>query len=313
MFDIIPDIHGHADKLDGLLETLGWTRSPAGWRNDEPGREIVFLGDFIDRGPENRRVVSTVRSLVESGKARAVLGNHELNAVHFHTEDRGPAGGYLRPHSEKNLRQHGSFLAELPVGTAETRAVIDWFKTLPLYIETPEFRAVHACWNEGVITHLMAATQTGVLSEEQWIRAAYPGDTVFEWAEITTKGPEVVLPDGYRFFDKDGTERRHVRVKWWQDGPTTWPEIAMSVPDPAALPTSPVPQKVCELSYPATAKPVFFGHYWLTGNPVLQAPNALCLDYSAGKEGPLLAYRWHSGQLSMERIIGISCCARGQQ
>ena len=57
-------------------------------------------------------------------------------------------------------------------------------------------------------------------------------------------------------------------------------------------------------AYPASAKPVFFGHYWLTGEPVLQSPNALCLDYSAGKDGPLVAYRWEDGEeaLSLERV-----------
>jgi hypothetical protein len=37
------------------------------------------------------------------------------------------------------------------------------------------------------------------------------------------------------------------------------------------------------------AKPVFFGHYWLPGPPELELPNALCLDFSAGKDGPLAA------------------------
>jgi hypothetical protein len=40
------------------------------------------------------------------------------------------------------------------------------------------------------------------------------------------------------------------------------------------------------------AKPVFFGHYWMTGQPVLQSGSAACVDYSAAKEGPLVAYQW---------------------
>lgn len=304
MFDIIPDIHGQAGKLDALLGTLGWVRSPAGWRNDHPSREIVFLGDFIDRGPDNRRVLSTVRSLVDSGKARALLGNHELNAVHFHTETEGVERHYLRSHTEKNVRQHRTFLNEFPVGAAETRAVIDWFKSLPLYLETLEFRAVHACWNDEVIGQLADVTRAGVLSEEQWRSAAREGEAIFKWTETTTKGPEVKPDDDFRFFDKDGNERHHVRVKWWQNGPASWPDIAMSVPDSTQLPTSPVPGELIQQAYPATAKPVFFGHYWLTGDPILQAPNALCLDYSAGKDGPLLAYRWSPGELSLERIVG---------
>jgi len=37
---------------------------------------------------------------------------------------------------------------------------------------------------------------------------------------------------------------------------------------------------------------VFFGHYWMTGTPKLQTPTAACVDYSAAKDGPLVAYRW---------------------
>ena len=54
--DIIPDIHGQAAKLRASLDTLGWRRGPAGWRHPSPGRRILFLGDFIDRGPDNTAV-----------------------------------------------------------------------------------------------------------------------------------------------------------------------------------------------------------------------------------------------------------------
>ncbi|MEZ5751592.1 MAG: hypothetical protein R3D60_06390 [Paracoccaceae bacterium] len=56
--------------------------------------------------------------------------------------------------------------------------------------------------------------------------------------------------------------------------------------------------------YPVHERPVFFGHYWLSGDPVLQAPNALCLDYSAGKDGPLVTYELHPGEmlLSTDRV-----------
>ena len=118
--DLVPDLHGQAGKLDAALASLGWRRRGAGWTHPEPGRSIVFLGDFIDRGPENRAVIRTVRELMDAGRARAVMGNHELNALHFHT--RHPETGEpLRAHSPKNLRQHRSFLAEFPPGAPKTR------------------------------------------------------------------------------------------------------------------------------------------------------------------------------------------------
>lgn len=55
------------------------------------------------------------------------------------------------------------------------------------------------------------------------------------------------------------------------------------------------------------AKPVFFGHYWMTGSPRPQSSTAACVDYSAGKGGPLMAYRWDAGEaLTPHRFVGVS-------
>ena len=47
-----------------------------------------------------------------------------------------------------------------------------------------------------------------------------------------------------------------------------------------------------DVGYPVTGKPVFFGHYWLHGEPVIQRNNVCCLDYSIGKKDKLVAYRF---------------------
>ena len=176
--DIIPDIHGQIAKLRTALDTLGWKRSPAGWIHPDPDRSIVFLGDFIDRGLDNRAVIHMVRDLIDSGKASAVMGNHELNAIHFHTVH-PETGRPLRAHSEKNQRQHQSFLAEFPLGGRETHEAVAWMRSLPLFLETDAFRAVHACWTDRSINRLRALTANGVLSEEQLIRAADPANELF--------------------------------------------------------------------------------------------------------------------------------------
>jgi hypothetical protein len=67
--DIIPDIHGRIAKLRAALDALGWRRRPAGWMHPDLERIIVFLGDFIDRGPENRAVIHLVRDLIDRGVA----------------------------------------------------------------------------------------------------------------------------------------------------------------------------------------------------------------------------------------------------
>ncbi len=300
IIDIIPDIHGQAEKLRVALKNLGWRRNGTTWLHAEPNRQIVFLGDFIDRGPENAAVIRIVRELMDAGRAQAIMGNHELNALHFHTAD-PETGDPLRPHHDDNLAQHASFLNEFPVGASQTQDVLDWMRGLPLFIETEEFRAVHAAWIQPAIDDLIQHTGTGVLTPEQLIWAGRKDDLFYGLVEAIAKGPEARLPHPYYFKDKNGKNRHHIRVKWWNGDAKSWRQIAMSVPDVNQLPDDPLPDNVFATIYPAGDKPVFFGHYWMSGEPELQSANALCLDYSAGTDGPLVTYSYVAG--SRELIL----------
>lgn len=106
MYDLIGDIHGHADALQRLLAKLGYTRQKGAYRH--PDRQVVFLGDFIDRGPRIRETLEIVRPMIDSGAALSVMGNHELNALAFHTPDPNKPGEHLRPHNEKNSTRASS-------------------------------------------------------------------------------------------------------------------------------------------------------------------------------------------------------------
>ena len=83
-YDIVGDIHGHANKLQRLLQRLGYEERDGIYRH--ASRQLVFVGDLIDRGPEIRRTLQIVRAMVDAGTARAVMGNHELNALLYHTK-----------------------------------------------------------------------------------------------------------------------------------------------------------------------------------------------------------------------------------
>ncbi|MDU8914222.1 metallophosphoesterase, partial [Aestuariicoccus sp. MJ-SS9] len=172
-----------------------------------------------------------------------------------------------------------------------TAEAIAWMKSLPLFLELEGFRFVHACWDEDVISQLQRTTLDGRLSGDQFLEAAKKGAPLYDLVETTTKGPETELPAGYGFRDKGGQLRREIRLQWWNDDARTWRDAAISVPDPAELPEGDLPADVTRSIYSKDADPVFFGHYWLSGEPEQQSPNALCLDYSAGKDGPLVAYR----------------------
>ena len=83
--DIIGDIHGHADVLRAMLAKLGYIERGGAYRH--PERTVIFLGDFIDRGPKIRETLQIVRAMMDAGTARSVMGNHEHNAICFHTPD----------------------------------------------------------------------------------------------------------------------------------------------------------------------------------------------------------------------------------
>ncbi len=80
-FDIIGDVHGCYDELVSLLERLGYVETTlnggATWQHPE-GRRAVFLGDLVDRGPGIVQVLRLAMSMVESGSALCVPGNHEM-------------------------------------------------------------------------------------------------------------------------------------------------------------------------------------------------------------------------------------------
>ncbi|MEV6588984.1 polynucleotide kinase-phosphatase [Streptomyces acidicola] len=71
-FDIIGDIHGCSSELESLLGKLGYVDG-----THPDGRTAVFVGDLVDRGPDTPGVLRRVMSMVASGDALCVPGNHE--------------------------------------------------------------------------------------------------------------------------------------------------------------------------------------------------------------------------------------------
>jgi polynucleotide kinase-phosphatase len=81
-FDIIGDLHGCADELEALLVELGYDNDPeTGVRAHPAGRKTVFLGDVVDRGPRILDAYRIVKTMVESGHAICVPGNHDVKLV----------------------------------------------------------------------------------------------------------------------------------------------------------------------------------------------------------------------------------------
>lgn len=294
MYDIIGDIHGHSADLMQLLEILGYGKQNGVYCH--PDRKVIFLGDFIDRGPQIRQVLDIVRPMVEGGQALAVMGNHEFNALAFHTRHRTHAHQHLRVRDNKNIRQHGQTLLQLQ--EAELAKALHWFRTLPMWLELDGLRAVHACWDQSSMAIISAAMQEFHGVTDDFMHAACDESNPLHAAvEIILKGKEVALPTGVSFADKDGHVRTHTRVRWYlSPHGKSYGQYALTDHIDCEMPLEQdlVQQAV---PYPHTEKPVFVGHYWMSADkPTILAENVACIDYSVAKDGFLCAYRWQGEQ-----------------
>ena len=305
-YDIIADIHGCADKLQALLEKLGYRFNGNAWCHKE--RKVIFLGDYIDRGCQILETLQIVRSMHEAGSAVCLMGNHELNAIGWATPHPKIPDTFLRPHTEKNRKQHAQTLEQLGNDYQEW---IDWFKSLPLWGEFQlggqTIHCIHACWSDEAMNALCTYRMDGqsilqgdkahpTLTQTGFELAFTKGHTVFKNIELLLKGAEINLPDGYFMTDKDGHRRSNMRIQWWREPQGTYQDMAMvssndreNIPSIAIEPNAFTAFKVhC---------PTFIGHYWLTPDQGIKPMDdkIVCLDYSAGKGGPLVAYRINVG------------------
>ena len=307
MYDLIGDIHGHADELRALLDYLDYRPDANGvWRHPA-GRQVIFLGDYVDRGPKIRETLGLVRGMVDGGAALAILGNHEYNALAFWQLD--PAGGHLRPHKPNHIIQHFRTIEEFrtPALYREWQEWLTWLRTLPLLLELPGLRAVHACWDPRAVAYLRQQLPDLRLTPEFMLRASCKNSPELAAVEIVLKGREVRLPGGLSFYDKDGHPRELMRVRWWQN-PATAPSYAhYYLEDLPELQGQPVDFVNLDPTYYQDETPVFFGHYWLRGTPQLLQPHAVCLDYSVAKGGQLVGYRWDGEQtLSADKLVWVA-------
>lgn len=305
MYDIIGDIHGHADELIELLVLLGYQDRNGSWQHST--RKAVFVGDFIDRGPQIREVLTTVRPMCEAGNAMAVMGNHEFNALAYHTPDPANPAGYLREHSKKNTKQHAATLDQVPAH--ELQVYLEWFRSLPMWLELDGVRVVHACWDPVQISVLEAARREyGGVTTAFICEATRPISDLYKAIEDVLKGKEVNLPEGVTFADKDGHLRSALRIKWYRL-PAEETLASYALTSDEGLPTDRLPESAIAsvTPYPDDADPVFFGHYWLRGDrPTRLAANVACLDFSVAKGGSLCAYRWDGErELDNERFVTV--------
>ena len=181
-FDIIGDIHGCYNETLLLLQKLGYAIKSVEDNGQNYGlevthpdnRQVIFLGDLVDRGPNSPAVLKLAMSMTKSGRALCVIGNHDLK---LHKKLSG-----------KNV--------QLKHGLAETMEQLEK--------ETPEFLEEAKSFLYGLISHYMldngklAVAHAGVKEEMQG-RGSGAVRSFCMYGETTGEIDEFGLPIRYNW------------------------------------------------------------------------------------------------------------------
>jgi serine/threonine protein phosphatase 1 len=143
---IIPDIHGCVATLQMLME-----------QQIKPDKtdHLVFLGDYIDRGPDTKGVLDFIMHLQqEEYHISALRGNHEescIKAWHADKRRKSFVGFKTKSNLQKEWENFGgkqtlksfgaTFASEIP------EKYIRWMESLEYFVEADKFVAVHAGLN----------------------------------------------------------------------------------------------------------------------------------------------------------------------
>jgi hypothetical protein len=277
--DVVGDVHGQYDALQDLLGKLNY-----GLDGSHPdGRRLVFVGDLIDRGPDSPAVAEQVLNMVHAGNAQCVLGNHELNIVR----------------NAKKLDNGWFFGHETSNGQAEATEeqkirIRKFFKNLPLALERPDLRIVHACWSKSAIDSL-----------PRWLKFARHARC--EYQRFRRKTNKALAKSGFaELYEKEKLEFDDL-VRFDDKNPDShWPDArllegyaavneARQMGNPIAVLTS-GEERAAKQTYPAGGKfrfvdrvawwktynddqAVIIGHYWrLYDFGIVERPKSAGID-----------------------------------
>ncbi len=308
-YDLIGDVHGCADALAHLLDKLGYHYQGGIWRH--PRRQVIFLGDIIDRGAHIRGALHMVRDMVDAGQAYCILGNHEWSALGWYMP--APPGSgklFVREHSPRFTRLLQETLLQFEHHAEEWKAFRQWFYELPLYLDGERFRVVHACWDSGVIARLAPRLNRGCLEPDLLRESAVDDSFAGQALNRLLRGIDMPLPEGITQTSAEGFVRSTFRSRFWEENPRVYGDVVFQ-PDglPEAIARLPLSERDRQrlFLYRPDDPLLFVGHYWCTGRPSPVAPNVACLDYSAVRGGKLVAYRLdHEHQLDPARFVWVN-------
>jgi serine/threonine protein phosphatase 1 len=154
MIFAVGDIHGRLDLVSAALRRV---RAHPGFG---AGSRLVFIGDYVDRGPDSRKVVELMMKGTRSSPDRWIClrGNHEQMMIDALA---GEAAAMRVWKSTGGVATLQSYRGEVP------EAHLDWLKALPRLFETEHHVFVHAGLRPGV-----ALTEQDE-AEVLWIREPF--------------------------------------------------------------------------------------------------------------------------------------------
>lgn len=155
----IADMHGRADLLARLLRAIN--KDAAAYSDQR--RILVTLGDYIDRGPNSRKVIETLIQLpLEGFEAKHLQGNHEAMLLDFLSNPLDEGVLWISNGGWATLVSYGLKASDLPEDVEELPAVRDkllaimpkehmsFFKSLRLFYQLGDYYFVHAGVRPGV-------------------------------------------------------------------------------------------------------------------------------------------------------------------
>ena len=130
----IGDIHGEIDKLRAILAQIEYRRV------DGRPQTIVFLGDYVDRGPDSKAVIETLMAGPSNPEDTWIClkGNHEDLMINWYYGGTSEYGQWVVNGGHQTLESYGGRHIDVP------KEHIEWLNKLPFYHETENHIFVHA-------------------------------------------------------------------------------------------------------------------------------------------------------------------------
>ncbi|MBI48158.1 MAG: metallophosphoesterase [Marinobacter sp.] len=227
MYDLIVDFHGYAAGLNPLLNELEDRQIDDVWQH--LNRKILFLGDFVDRGPEKAMTVNTASETIEKGKAIAVMGNHELCALAWTVQDLQYRAECLRPYNVKKRKQHIQFFEQVGEVSDEDPSLIKWFKTSRLHLDLPNSRVVHSSLHPDFnLAERMYTSSENRLLADMWVPASRKDCDVYNAVKTLLKDFEIRLPKPHYLLVTGSDSSHQVHKRLWQGEDLTNYDLAMT-------------------------------------------------------------------------------------